>query len=162
MFLRVIILVLLATSIAKGQRSWFCCVFDIIRQPCTDTISYKNKLYSQFKMNKLSHQKLFLYKDKKCIDTVFTDGEGKLCMKLKKGVYQLYLPFKHYKVTPYGNEENFDMTCLKKQWSKPDAIIKKKFHGHIFVNHGIGYVYCPSNYPCLSSSSISDSTSGRH
>ncbi len=151
MSLRISILLCLITINNMAQRNWFCHTFEIRKQSCLDTVNYKQKKYSDVRPEKFSNQKLFLYQNKKCKDTVFTDEHGRLCLKLKKGVYELYLPYKHYKKVPFTNEQGFDKVCLENEQKKPDAIIKKKFRGNVLVNHRIGYMYCPTKHPCSNS-----------
>jgi hypothetical protein len=156
MVCRTIILFSLIICFSSAQNLRICYDIGLSAKYCSDSVNYNQKLYSDLKNKGLGNQKLFLYKTGKCIDTVFTDKKGILCIKLKKGSYQLFMPYKHYKLVPFGNNENFDLTCLRKDWAKPDAVIKIKFLSHVFINYGIGFYNCPDKHPCLKQLNIQE------
>lgn len=162
MLIRIFILLFLTSGFAVAQRKRVCLNFVEIHEACSDTVNYRNKKYSDVKPKKLSRQKIFLYSKKKCIDTVFTNEEGVLCLNLKKGFYELYLPYKHYKKHPFASDQGFDEQCLTSLWKKPDATIKKKFSGYVFVNRRIGYHECPTKHPCLKPLHTKDTAPSEH
>jgi len=83
------------------------------------------------------------------IDSTKTDSKGVLKIKLKRGSYKLYEPWRYHKLAPDGTVlANLDHECLKKTWEKVDiSIDTKKKKQQIVVN--LDEVFCPHSKPCL-------------
>jgi hypothetical protein len=82
------------------------------------------------------------------IDTLTTDVKGYLITNLTIGTYNFFEPWKYYKKNPTDeNENNINMDCLSKEWTKPDLIItvSKK----IKLINNIEYKICPYRFPCI-------------
>jgi hypothetical protein len=103
------------------------------------------------------YEKPFPYANKKLImvsslgkvDSVQTDVNGKLSLKLKEGEYKLYEPWRYYKRSPDGTTiENYERSCLENQWLKVDILIEIKKRKSKITNV-IDKAYCPHTIPCL-------------
>jgi hypothetical protein len=103
------------------------------------------------------YEKPFPYANKKLVmiasngktDTVITDANGKLTLKLKDGTYKLYESWRYYKKTPDGSgRENYDSSCLAQRWEKVDVSIEIKKRKSKITNE-IDQAYCPHTIPCL-------------
>lgn len=67
----------------------------------------------------IDNYKFYVYRKSKCIDSVLTNNDGKIILNYKAGTYNLLEDWKHFKKTPDGSPLNeYDKTCLKKEWSK--------------------------------------------
>jgi hypothetical protein len=96
-----------------------------------------------------ANRKLIMVSASGKIDSVQTDANGKLNLKLKDGTYNLYEAWRYYKRTPDGNSFNsYDTSCLVNHWAKVDVtIFIKKRNSKITSN--IDKAYCPHTIPCL-------------
>lgn len=70
------------------------------------------------KTKAFAFQKMILLKGKKA-DTLITDKDGVLKVRLRKGNYTLMEPWRYYKRGANGLELSiFDLRCLEQEWSK--------------------------------------------
>lgn len=95
-----------------------------------------------------ANKKLICVSSKNKIDTITTDANGFIKMKLSNGKYHFFEPWKYFKQLPNGeSSNNIKMDCLATEWAKPDIIITvgKK----ITTINNIEYVRCPYQFPCL-------------
>jgi hypothetical protein len=83
-------------------------------------------------------------------DSVRTDSEGKLHLKLKKGSYKIYEAWRYRLDTPNNLPiENFDKLCLRAEWEQSTfqvTVTKKKYDYRIL--QPIVKV-CDWSLPCL-------------
>lgn len=94
-------------------------------------------------------RKLILVSDKEKIDSVMTDKNGYLSKVLPYGIYKVYEPWKFYKRTPDGlQENNLNMDCLKEQWAKEDVRITISKKATLTENN-LKHPKCPYQFPCL-------------
>lgn len=92
---------------------------------------------------------LYLYTKGKCIDSLITNDLGAFTVKIKPGVYQLFERWKHFKTGPNGEAASeFNPSCLKAEWSKPDVVIKFKKGKSSIMSNMTSYVLCPWQHPC--------------
>ncbi len=95
-------------------------------------------------------RKLILVSKTGKVDTVTTDLNGKLKLKLKKGEYHLFEAWRFYKLTYNGAPvEQFDKTCLIKEWEKAtvEISVTRKKTKITFKNELQNY--CDWSTPCL-------------
>ncbi|MBK9285594.1 MAG: hypothetical protein IPM51_14935 [Sphingobacteriaceae bacterium] len=98
----------------------------------------------------LKNTKFYVYKDKHCIDSIITDEEGIVVIKLTDGEFFLFEEWKQFKRTPDGSpKSDFFADCLVKVWQKPNYKI-------VFANDEVTMTYyevsasrCPDAYACL-------------
>jgi hypothetical protein len=83
------------------------------------------------------------------LDSVKTNANGFISLKLTKGTYRFFEPWKFYKKTPDGSsEENYDTLCLKETRKKED--LKVVFSGKkTTVENYIAEGKCPFMADCL-------------
>lgn len=85
--------------------------------------------------------------------TVKTNAEGLLTVKLSPGTYFFYEPWKYYKKTPDGSAiDNYDKACLEEVWKKEDLKItytKVKLDEKLDIQNNIESAKCPWNLDCL-------------
>lgn len=64
-----------------------------------------------------AHKTIIYKNDKGKTDSVKTDANGNVVLKLKNGNYKFYESWKYYKKTPNGQAQNlFDLNCLNAEW----------------------------------------------
>jgi len=96
-----------------------------------------------------ANKKLIMISPSGKADSVTTDKNGILNLKLKDGTYKLYEPWRYYKTAPDGSTiDNYDKSCLEEQWKKTDiSIIIKKRKSQVTTI--IDEAFCPHKMPCL-------------
>lgn len=96
-----------------------------------------------------SNKKLIVVSQKGLVDSVTTDVNGYFKKTLAFGIYNVYEPWKYYKLVPKGFQiSNINMECLKEEWSKPD--IKISISKSIkLLEDNLKYPKCPYQFPCL-------------
>lgn len=103
-----------------------------------------------------SNKKLIFISDKQKIDTLTTDKNGYLNLKLPYGTYFMYEPWKYYMKVPKGMQENnLNKECLKEEWAKEDlkiTITKKT----ITVVDNLKLPKCAYQFPCLINKHLPD------
>lgn len=132
-----------------GQGRWFHYGFEITKSDCGAVGPNDETILSKRPKSYFSNKMIYVYQNNKCIDSVKTDSVGNMTKKFRSGKYSFYLPYKHFKKTPYGTETIFDMQCMEKEWLRPDATLSISWRGTRFANYGIGHVFCPWQYKCL-------------
>lgn len=83
-------------------------------------------------------------------DSVKTNTNGELVLKLKKGNYKIYESWRYYKKGAGGLKiADFDKECLKNEWKKEikEIIVSKKEFKVIDKN--VIVEDCPWNLPCI-------------
>ena len=83
-------------------------------------------------------------------DSVKTNTNGELVLKLKKGNYKIYESWRYYKKAAGGIKiADFDKECLKNEWKKEikEIIVSKKEFKVIDKN--VIVEDCPWNLPCI-------------
>ena len=95
-----------------------------------------------------ANKKLIYVSDKNKIDTITTDANGYLKIKLKVGTYRFFEPWKYYKKIPHGeNESNIKMDCIALEWAKADLQIAVS--KTTVITNNLIYPVCPYRFPCL-------------
>lgn len=92
---------------------------------------------------------IYVHKGEKCIDSLKTDSLGSVAKKFRKGKYNLFLPYKHFKTVPFGENKEFDMVCMEKEWKVADATLEVNCSSKVLVNRRIGHEFCSWQYNCL-------------
>lgn len=96
-----------------------------------------------------ANQKLILLRGKKA-DTLYTDAEGRLNLRLKKGEYLLFEPWRYYKQGMNGLDLSyFNSKCLEQEWSK--AILRISVNGKTVKVEDLNTLHylCDWQLPCL-------------
>ncbi|MCU0359650.1 MAG: hypothetical protein MUF75_02855 [Bacteroidia bacterium] len=102
------------------------------------------------KQKPFAGRKMILISKTGKVDTLLTDAKGKIVVKLNKGEYTVFEPWRYYKSTFSGAPGNqFDQACLKAEWEKPTLEIKvtRKKASIMFKNELQNY--CDWATPCL-------------
>lgn len=97
-----------------------------------------------------ANRKMILVSSNGAVDTFWTDVKGKLKIKVRKGEYKMYEPWRYYKQSFSGAPvEQFDLDCLKKEWSKAtvEISVTRKKTNIAFTNDLQNY--CDWSLPCL-------------
>jgi len=138
-------------TLVNGQTKAFSHKFEIRGENCGGAAQPNEEvvLASNHKIKPFAHQTIYLYKKGKCVDSLNTDSLGWARKRIKSGKYDLFLSYKHFKKVPIASENEFDMECMKKEWDRPDGMLKISWRGTVFVNNRIGYKFCPWQYNCL-------------
>lgn len=134
--------------IANGQTKKINILLEETRSFC-DGAEQPDQKAGNNKKKAFAHRMVYVYSKGKCIDSSRTDSSGLLCLKLKKGKYNLLLPWKHFKSVPLGKLTEYDELCLLKEWQNPDATLEVKTVGHVFKNSRLTHQFCPWQYNCL-------------
>lgn len=116
---------------------------------CGGVKSNKDLINTPNKGFAYSNKKLIYISDKQKIDTLMTDKNGYLSLKLPYGTYFLYEPWKYYMKIPKGMDEtNLNKECLKEEWAKEDLkiTVSKKT---ITVVDNLKLPKCSNQFPCL-------------
>ena len=98
-----------------------------------------------------ANQKLIVIYNGGTIDTLLTSPKGKIKIKNKRGVYNIFKSWKYYHSFPADFPASYyDSLCIKEEWNKPDWIIvvsssKKYKITPLFLKE-----YCPDKHPCIS------------
>ena len=83
-------------------------------------------------------------------DSVKTNTNGELVLKLKKGNYKIYESWRYYKKAAGGIKiADFDKECLKNEWKKEIkeiVVSKKEFK---VIDKNVIVEDCPWNLPCI-------------
>lgn len=96
-----------------------------------------------------ANEKMILVKGKKA-DTLTTDKDGGIKLRLRKGTYNLIEPWQFYKKSANGLELSaFDLQCMEKEWAKVCVriTIKKRKANVEYLNEIIRV--CDWQLPCL-------------
>ncbi len=134
----------------NAQTIAFAYKFELRGQYCGGaTPTEEVVLASNHKMKPFAHQTIYMYKKGKCVDSLVTDSLGWVRKRIKSGKYDLFLSYKHHKTTPIGTENEFDMGCMKKEWTIPDGKLNISWKGTHFINKRIAYKFCDWQYNCL-------------
>lgn len=83
-------------------------------------------------------------------DSVRTDANGKLRLKLKKGNYKIYEAWRYRLYTPNNLPmDDFDKLCLRQEWEKYsfEVTVVKKNYTCVIVNPIVQV--CEWSLPCL-------------
>lgn len=145
----VFFILVVCTSVLKAQTRSFSEKFEITNQYCGGAAPTEEVLASTHKKKPFANKTIYMYKKGKCVDSLVTDSLGWVKRRIKYGKYELFLSYKHVKQTPIGSEKDFDMACMKKEWSRPDGMLKISWGSVHFINHRIGFKFCDWQYPCL-------------
>lgn len=139
-------------SLAHAQTRAFETKFEITTEDCSGvgiTPTEGTYLASQHKKKPFANQTIYMYKKGKCVDSLMTDSLGKVRKRIKYGQYDLFLAYKHKRTVPIRSAKDFDMECMKKEWLKPDGILKLSWKGTHLINKGIGFKRCEWRYDCI-------------
>jgi len=145
----IVFFVLVAQCIVAQKKTNFCHQFLIHQANCAGASETGGAVLFSETNKPYTLKKIYLYKGKKCIDSITTDETGKIHLRLKKGDYQFYLPYKHFRSAPFGKEVDYHTHCLEKEWEKPDATLYISRRKVSFDNTQIGFEPCAWQYPCL-------------
>lgn len=92
----------------------------------------------------------YVYKDKRCTDTISTDENGVVLFDLVDGEYLLFEGWKQHRQTPDGSEfTGYYEDCLKAAWEKPNYRIRINNAEVNLTYFELDAAYCPNQYPCL-------------
>jgi len=142
--------VIFASTSSQAQfRKQVVMQFSITQSYCGGAAPTEGMLNGLKNKPPFAFKTIYVYKGGKCIDSLKTDSSGSVTKKFKKGKYNLILPYKHFKTVPFGENEEFDMVCMEKEWKLADATLEVKFGGTIFINKRIGHQFCPWQYNCV-------------
>lgn len=98
----------------------------------------------------LPNTKFYIYQGKKCVDTVKTDANGIVIVKLAPGNYDFFEAWKHFKKTPDGSPvTDFFMDCLQKEWAKPNYQLRLAEEDIKLDYNGVSASRCSNEYACL-------------
>lgn len=136
-------------SFGNAQTRSFAHKFEITNQYCGGAAPTEDVLASTYKKKPFANKTIYMYKKGKCVDSLVTDSLGWVKRRIKYGKYELFLAYKHYKRTPIGTENDFDMECMKKEWARLDGMLDISWKGIHFINNRIGFKYCDWQYNCL-------------
>jgi hypothetical protein len=119
-------------------------------QPACDSKS-KSGAGEELKEEKaLANCKLYLYLNNKCVDSIKTNEEGMVIVKLSPGTYSIFESWKHFKKTPDGSSINdFYKDCLAKEWLKPNYKLTIFEDDMNMIYYEVSAGRCPNQYACL-------------
>lgn len=146
---QLIFISLFCLGVLNAQTRSFNEKFEITNQYCGGAAPTEEVLASTHKKKPFANKTIYMYKKGKCVDSLVTDSLGWVKRRIKYGKYELFLSYKHFKQTPIGSENDFDMECMKKEWSRPDGSLTISWKGIHYINNRIGFKYCDWQYPCL-------------
>lgn len=96
-----------------------------------------------------ANQKMILLRGKKA-DTLYTDAEGRLNLRLKKGEYFLFEPWRYYQQGMNGLERSyFNSVCLEQEWRKAKLRISIKGKTVKVEEMNAIHYHCDWQLPCL-------------
>lgn len=142
--------IVFASTIMQAQcRTQVVMQFSVTQSYCGGAAPTEGVLNDLKNKPPFAFKTIYVYKGDKCIDSLTTDSIGTIRKKFKKGKYNLLLPYKHFKTVPFGENKEFDMTCMQAEWKTADATLEVKFGSKILINKRIGHQFCSWQYNCL-------------
>ncbi len=85
----------------------------------------------------------------RCIKQITSNANGVFITSLKSGSYFLFESWKALKKGPFGDTLiDYDLTCLKAEWKKPDVIILLNKSKTAIENKIPSTALCFWQYPC--------------
>ncbi|MBA3662695.1 MAG: hypothetical protein H0W61_00605 [Bacteroidetes bacterium] len=98
----------------------------------------------------LAKQRLYVYQDNKCVDSLMTNDSGNVIVKYYPGTYFLFEPWKHFKKTPDNSPiSDFFKDCLVKEWAKPNYKVIIGDEDFQMIYYEISLSRCPNQLACL-------------
>jgi hypothetical protein len=98
----------------------------------------------------LTNTKFYVYRDNKCIDTIKTNENGTVIVRLEAGTYFLFETWKQFKRTPDGSPKtDFFADCLKKAWAQPNYKLTVVEGDMKMDYYEVSASRCPNQYACL-------------
>lgn len=93
---------------------------------------------------------VYIKSEKGRVDSVKTNADGELKVKLKPGNYKVFEKWRFYKLSPGGEAlSNYSTDCLNAEWAKESYTINITKKSYTITETNTIVFNCAWNQPCL-------------